>query len=377
LRRDLMKGLTKVLMTADAVGGVWTYALDLAAGLEERGVAITLAVLGPPPSDAQRREAKAVPGLRLIETGLRLDWTAENAEQVAEAGRALAALAVESDCDLVHLNNPALAAAARFPCPVIAVCHSCVSTWWDAVRGGDLPGDFAWRTDLVRQGYWAADLLLAPSAAFAQATSQAYALLEQPRVVHNGRASRPRSATSTGATEPFVLTAGRLWDEGKNVAALDRVADRLTSPVLLAGPTAGPNGAAVVLHHAEALGHVPTEALDTLFAARPVFASLALYEPFGLAVLEAAQAGCSLVLSDIPTFRELWDGAATFVDPRDEDGIASALGRLLADAAERDRLGRAAQEHAGRYTVTAMVDGVERAYRDVLARRRSKLMTAA
>ena len=372
-----MERLTKVLMTADAVGGVWTYALDLAAGLQERGVAITLAVLGPAPSDGQRAKAKAVPGLHLIETGLGLDWTAENADQVAEAGRALTALAAELDCDLVHLNNPALAAAARFPCPVIAVCHSCVATWWDAVRGGDLPGDFAWRTDLVRQGYRAADLLLAPSAAFAQATAQAYAPLEQPRVVHNGRASRPRSTTSAGATEPFVLTAGRLWDEGKNVAALDRVAGRLAAPVLAAGPTVGPNGAAVVLHHAKALGHVPMEALDTLFAARPIFASLAFYEPFGLAVLEAAQAGCPLVLSDIPTFRELWDDAATFVDPRDEDGIARALSRLLADPAEHERLGRAGQERAGRYTVTAMVDGVEKAYRDVLSRRRAKLMTAA
>ena len=51
----------------------------------------------------------------------------------------------------------------------------------------------------------------------------------------------------------------------------------------------------------------------------------ALYEPFGLAVLEAAQAGCALVLSDIPTFRELWDGAALFV-------AAATTPRLCAEA---------------------------------------------
>ena len=34
-------------MTADAVGGVWTYALDLAAALRDRDVEVTLAVMGP------------------------------------------------------------------------------------------------------------------------------------------------------------------------------------------------------------------------------------------------------------------------------------------------------------------------------------------
>ena len=34
-------------------------------------------------------------------------------------------------------------------------------------------------------------------------------------------------------------------------------------------------------------------------------------------MLEAASAGCPLILGDIPTFRELWDGAAVFVAPDD------------------------------------------------------------
>jgi glycosyltransferase involved in cell wall biosynthesis len=135
----------------------------------------------------------------------------------------------------------------------------------------------------------------------------------------------------------------------------------------------------ITFQHAKALGHVATDTLDQLLAAQPIFASLARYEPFGLAVLEAAQARCALVLSDLLTFRELWDDAALFVDPQDENGAASALARLLADPAERDRLGRAAQERAGRYTVDRMVEDTAAAYRDVLTsgRRRAKLMSAA
>ncbi|MGA0596034.1 glycosyltransferase family 4 protein [Enterovirga sp. CN4-39] len=366
-------------MTTDAVGGVWTYALDLAAGLRERDIEITLAILGPAPSDGQRQAAAGIAGLRIIETGLPLDWTAGSRDEVVGAGAALAALAAETGCELVQLNSPALAADAAFPCPVISVCHSCVATWWAAVRGGSLPEDFAWRTDLVRSGYQAADLLLAPSAAFARATATAYALGELPRVVHNGRAARPDPSPREPVGRCVVLTAGRLWDEGKNIAALDRVAQKLPAPMLAAGPTHGPNGAAITLHHAAELGYVDAATLDGHFARQPVFASLALYEPFGLAVLEAAQAGCPLVLSDIPTFRELWDEAALFVHPEDENGAVAILTGLLADATERDRLGRAAQERAGRYRLDRMVEGVAGAYRDVLASkgRRPHLMTAA
>ena len=64
-------------MTADTVGGVWTYALDLAHSLAGAGVTVSLAVLGPEPAPDQRRAAEAVPGLDLIETGLALDWMAD------------------------------------------------------------------------------------------------------------------------------------------------------------------------------------------------------------------------------------------------------------------------------------------------------------
>ena len=93
------------------------------------------------------------------------------------------------------------------------------------------------------------------------------------------------------------------------------------------------------------------EAMRRILAQRPVFASAARYEPFGLAVLEAAQAGQALVLSDIPTFRELWDGAALFVS--DEAGLVPALRRAL-DAPEG--LAAAARERARRYTADAMAD---------------------
>ncbi len=354
----------RVFMTADAVGGVWQYALDAARGLRLHGVKTTLAVLGPGPSADQQAEALAA-GVTLIQTDLPLDWTAETPEAVLHAGRVIAELAAEHAPDLVHLNSPALAAEARFPAPVVAVCHSCVSTWWAAVRGGALPQEFVWRTDLVRQGYAAASALTAPTAAFAAATAEVYRLPRAPMVVRNGR--RPATA-SAGEPEAAAFTAGRLWDDGKNLATLDRAAARLAIPVEAAGPLQGPNGARVALQHLRTLGRLSDEAVAARLARRPIFVSVASYEPFGLAVLEAAQAGCALVLSDIPTFRELWDGAALFVPADDEAAIADAIQGLADDPARRSDLGAAARERAHAYTVEAMTDGLLAVYRSLLAK---------
>jgi hypothetical protein len=120
-------------------------------------------------------------------------------------------------------------------------------------RGQPLPPDFAWRARLVARGCADADALLAPTAAFAAATARFYGLPGPPAVVRNGR--RPPPAAARGAA-PFAFTAGRLWDEGKNLRALDRAAARLAGsvPVLAAGPTEGPGGARVALGHVQTLG---------------------------------------------------------------------------------------------------------------------------
>jgi glycosyltransferase involved in cell wall biosynthesis len=349
----------RVLMTADAVGGVWTYALDLARGLAGAGVRTTLAVLGPSPSPDQVRAAHGVLGLTLIETGLPLDWMATEPAEILEVGAALRGLARGMRADLVHLNNPAFAAVGNFPAPVVGACHSCLATWWSAVKDGPMPADFRWRTQALWQGLHACDALLAPTRAFAEETAAAYDL-PRPRAVWNGRNA---SVAKTLPRERMVFTSGRLWDEGKNLAVLEEAARRLSAPLYAAGPEQGPNGAGIKLQHVEALGRLSSAEVAEWLARAPVFASSALYEPFGLGVLEAAQAGCALVLSDIPTFRELWDGAAVFVDPADAQGFATALERLLDDAAEREALATKARARAQRYTLEAMTAGVLELYR--------------
>ncbi len=318
-----------LFITTDTVGGVWRYAVDLARGVP----GATLALMGPPPSLAQLEEAR---GLNIVQTGLPLDWTAETPGDLAEASAILARMA--EGASSIHLHAPALVGRVQWPAPVIAVAHSCVGTWWEAVRGGALPPDLAWRADLTGDGLRRATII-APTRAHADALNRVYGYAHA-EIVHNGG-----GLSVTPGARAGVLTAGRLWDEGKGAAWLDRAA--LELPIRAAGPIRGPNGVTQSFGHLTLLGTLDAPAMARAYASAQVFASMAVYEPFGLAVLEAASAGCAIVLRDIPSARELWDGAALFVQK--EPDLLPALRRAVGDPS----LGPAAAARARRYTIAA------------------------
>ena len=345
-------GMTiRLLMTTDTVGGVWQYSLDLAAALAPLGFETTLAVLGPAASPAQHLDAQRAPGSTLVETGLPLDWLCGDAAPVLAAGDAIAALAQREGADVVQLNMPSLGARARFTTPVVAVAHGCIGTWWEAAKGTRPDPAYRWQDDLVSAGLIAADAVVAPSASYAATVARYHRLSIPPLAVHNGRVpfGLPHAPPGT-----HVFTAGRLWDLVKNTMLLDRTAARLSVPFRAAGAEIGPHGEHVEAAHLHPLGQLDAAGMARELAQRPIFVSAARFEPFGLAVLEAAAAGCPLVLSEIGTFRELWSGAALFVDREDDAAYAAAITRLLDDPDLRMRLGEAARVRAERYTPAAM-----------------------
>ena len=354
-----------ILMTADAVGGVWQYSCDLACELARAGHTVTIAGMGPEPSAAQRREIEGDPAIRLVWTDLPLDWLSEGPEPVVRAAETLAEMAGQGGFDLVHCNMPSLAGAADWPVPLVAVAHGCVATWWEAARVGPLDPAMVWHRDLTRKGLASAHAVVAPSAAHAATLARHYALSRTPRVVHNGRRLLTRPGHNP-APLPAALTVGRLWDPVKNAALLDKVAAAIPVPFMAAGALRGPNGEHLAPANLQSLGELPAGELAGLLALHPVFVSAATFEPFGLSVLEAAAAGCPLVLSDIPTFRELWDGAALFVDPRSADAFAEAIGSVLSDRARHRLLGEAAMERSRRFTPAATGAAMAAIYREVL-----------
>jgi glycogen(starch) synthase len=74
-----------ILMTADTVGGVWTYALELVKGLAPQGTHVHLATMGAPLSAAQWQQVAALPNLTIRESTYRLEWMDEPWDDVARA----------------------------------------------------------------------------------------------------------------------------------------------------------------------------------------------------------------------------------------------------------------------------------------------------
>jgi glycosyltransferase involved in cell wall biosynthesis len=352
----------RILMTVDAVGGVWRYAVDLACAFAEQGVETILAVLGPAPSAAQRAEIAALPRVTLIDTGEPLDWLTGDAVAVQHAAATVAALATVHRVDLIHVNQPALAATLPSDLPVIVVAHGCVATWWEFARPGTpLDPAFEWHRGLAAQGLRRATRVVAPSASYADTVARTYGLRAAPIVVHNGRAPAP---VRPARVRHIAFTAGRLWDEVKRTPLLDAAAGRLAAPLYAAGPTRAPHGGSVAVDHLHLLGELAPDGIAAILATQPVFVSAASFEPFGLAVLEAAQAGCALILSDIATFRELWDGAACFVAGDDPAAWADAIATVIGDDARRAALGAAAADRSARYALTATAEAMLAIYAD-------------
>lgn len=354
-----MNGASRIrlLMIADTVGGVWTYAATLAGALARLNIDVHLVTMGPAARPDQRAMI-ADSRVRLIDSGLALEWQDPAGDDLPRARAVLRDIDASVRPDIIHLNSYR-EAAFDWTAPAVVVGHSCVNSWARGCHDGAWLWQQRWRsyTAAVGRGLDRAAAWVAPTRAFRDEIVRLYAPSTPGAVINNGITSAP-------AAEPdkqrMVLTAGRMNDAAKNLVVLAQAAAELPWPVCVVGETAVDGRSAANLVRLGALPH--GEVLARMRRAG-IFVSPALYEPFGLAVLEAASARCALVLSDIPTFRELWDGAARFVNPTDAGQLHRVLAELCADRQQRVRLQRAAKERAERYSLAAMAEAYAALYR--------------
>lgn len=350
-------------MAADTVGGVWTYALELARALAVFGVEVILATMGAPLSDEQRIESKSLSNLRVMQSTYRLEWMDNPWSDVTMAGDWLLSLEDRFRPDVVHLNGYAHG-VLPWSTPVLMVAHSCVLSWWRAVKKEEAPPAWHLYREKVLAGLQAADLVAAPSRAMLCELESIYGKLPNTRVIYNGR----NLARSTGLPkEAFILTAGRLWDEAKNVALLASIAPQLPWPVFFAGEDKPPGNKEKVVHpNVNLLGRLSLREMEALFCKASIYALPARYEPFGLSALEAALAGSALVLGDIPSLREVWGHGAIFVPPEDPPAWEHAMKRLIGDRELVSKMAANACRKAVEYSTEKMGGEYRDAYNSLL-----------
>jgi glycosyltransferase involved in cell wall biosynthesis len=215
------------------------------------------------------------------------------------------------------------------------------------VHGEPAPHSWdSYRREVIA-GLVVADRIVAPSRAVLDDLSRHYGFTgRRAAMIPNGIdldafAPRPK--------RPVVMAAGRLWDMAKNLGLLDEIAGEIGWPVEIAGETAHPESGSARFGAGRLLGMLSPAEIAAHLAEAAIFAAPARYEPFGLGILEAAASGCALLLGDIASLRENWDGAALFVAPDDRTEWRAALSELIANPERRQRLAAAARRRAGNF----------------------------
>lgn len=355
-----------VLMTADTVGGVWTYTRELVSGLVRRGHRLTLVSLGKLPSPAQIAWIGDLPNLDFRPTTYALEWMRDSAEDIAASRTYLEQLIDEVKPDLLHFNQYAYG-AMNTSLPKVVIAHSDVLSWWAAVKGEQAPATqwLGWYREIVSRGLAGADIVISPSHWMLNQVRTHYLPPVQGEVIYNGRS--PGRFDPNAEKHNQVVSIGRLWDTAKQMSLLTEHPP--SAPVLIVGSEEHPDqqpsacDVAAMPSGIRFSGPLSEQEIRTVLAQASMYAACSGYEPFGLAPVEAALSHCALIANDIPSFRELWGDSAVYFRTNDAESLAETI-RHLADHGELcEQYAESAYRHALRnFEAEPMINAYERFY---------------
>jgi glycosyltransferase involved in cell wall biosynthesis len=238
---------------------------------------------------------------------------------------------------------------------------------WVAARSGKPYVVQVWGTDVelarrapqsVRGILRGARLVIAASTALAASARELGAA--RVEVIPSGVDLPPEVGEE--ASPPEILYAGRLSPE-KGVEDLVSAAAGMNLVVAGDGP--------LRRRVPGALGFVPNDELQQLYARAAVVACPSRREGFGVACLEAMAHGRPVVATNVGGLRDLVVEGETglVVPPGDPPALRAALAQLLADPDLRSALGAAGRRRAReRFSWRAVTDATLDAYADAVGR---------
>ena len=368
-----MSSAPLVLLDADTVGrgrtGDETYTVNLLRELPAAAPELAFACALREPADLPPDVPAAVRRLRL-----------DVASPYRRIPFAFPALARREDAALAHTHY---FVSPRLSCPAVVTVHD--------ISYARAPELFSRRDrslfGLVRGSVRRAARVIAVSEFTRADVCERYGL-DAAKVVAIpngvGAAFRPVADASArvrdrfGIARPYVLCVGALQPR-KNVPlaieAYARLVGRGTEcELVVAGGDRG--GRLDVLDailrtrltgRVHLVGHVEDEALPALYSGARALVFPSLYEGFGLPALEAMACGTPVVASNTTGLAEAVGDAGLTVDPRDADGLADALRRVIDDPALHERLVAAGSARAAQFTWARAAVATAGVYREALA----------
>jgi glycogen synthase len=361
------------LVTADTIGGVWTYVRELVTCLANRGVRVTLVSFGEIPTARQTAWMDGLAGLDYRPTGFRLEWMQDAEADIEMSSEYLTSIVSEVRPDVLHLNQYCYG-SLPVDVPRIVVAHSDVVSWWAAVHGQE-PDDSHWTKwyrETVLRGLQGATAVVAPSLWMLDSIRRYYIHPACSSVIHNGR--NPNLFNPHIAKDEYIVSVGRLWDAAKQVNLLKQIDSPV--PILIAGSEEHPESRtrayeenATIRRKGVRLKGQQSEAqLVHLYARAAMYVATSQYEPFGLAPLEAALSRCAIVANDIPTFHEIWGDDAYYFRFNDAASLQRSIEQLSADKELRmeyaNRVYARARQH---YSAERMAGDYLQLYQSVVA----------
>ncbi len=183
-----------------------------------------------------------------------------------------------------------------------------------------------------------------------------------------------------GVERPYLLYVSnhqRKKNTERLIEAFAQVARALPDVALVMtgrGGSSFPNVLALIERHrlserVHVLGHVPDDALPSLYGGAAAFTLPSLHEGFGLPALEAMACGTPVVAANVYALPEVCGDAAELVDPYDVGGIAAGLLRVLADESRARSLVELGLARSATFTWRRSAERHFECYRQLLATR--------
>lgn len=256
-------------------------------------------------------------------------------------------------CDTLHASGPVLPPCRR---PVVAVVHDLAPLDHPALH----PRRDVDQLRRYLDGLDRAAAVIAVSGATGDRLVAHGVDRARVHVVANGATPLPRPVEVHAPAGPLVLAVGAPVPRKRFDVLLEAVGalGRHDVSVAVVGPPGSQDGALAALAARLGLGAryvrtgpVTDGELAGWYRAATVVAAPSAEEGFGLPLVEAMLAQVPVVASDLPVFREVTGGHATFAPAGDPGALADALAGALDGAG--DAAVAPAAEHAGRYTWAA------------------------